>query len=128
MEQRAQVTVHGLDYLHRLTPQDRLLLVDDVHDTGQSINEVIKQLHDYFGTKAPEIRIAMPYFKPLHNLTGRIPDFFLHTTEAWLVFPHELQGLTDAEVMEKQGLQELAPRLLRLRDQMAQPNSVKESS
>lgn len=123
MEQRARVMVHGLDYLHRLQPEDRLLLVDDVHDTGLSMDQVLKELDAHFGTRSPAIRIAMPYFKPSHNRTGRIPDFYLHTTDDWLVFPHELQGLSDTEIMRKHGLQDLAPRLLRLRDHLAKERS-----
>ncbi len=123
MEQRAQVMVHGLDYLHRLKPEDRLLLVDDVHDTGLSMDQVLKELDAYFGRQAPTIKIAMPYFKPSRKMTSRTPDFYLHTTENWLVFPHELQGLTDTEIMGKHGLQDLTPRLLRLRDQLTRENS-----
>ena len=40
-----------------------------------------------------DTRIAVPYYKPTKNQTGRVPDYFLHTTESWLVLPYELQGL-----------------------------------
>ena len=30
-----------------------------------------------------------------------MPEYFLKETAAWLVFPHELEGLTHAEVMQK---------------------------
>lgn len=120
MQQRARVAVDGLDYLYsNLKAGDRLLIVDDVHDTGLSVEQVLKELHAHFGDAAPTIKLAMPYFKPSHNQTGRVPDFYLHTTADWLVFPHELQGLSDAEIMGKHGLQDLTPRLLRLRDQLA---------
>jgi hypoxanthine phosphoribosyltransferase len=126
MEQRARVTVHGLEYLYgNLKADDRLLIVDDVHDTGLSMEQVLKELQGHFGASAPTIKLAMPYFKPGHNLTRREPDFYLHTTDAWLVFPHELQGLSDAEIMGKHGLQDLTPRLLRLRDQLASDSSRK---
>lgn len=121
MEQRAQVAVHGLDYLHgRLKPEHSLLLVDDVFDTGLSMDQVLRELHTLFGDQAPTIKLAMPYFKPAHNRTRHSPDYYLHTTDAWLVFPHELQGLTDQEILGKQGLAELAPRLLQLRDRLAE--------
>ncbi len=119
LEQRAEVKVHGLDYLYdRLTANDRLLIVDDVHDTGLSMEQVLKELQNHFGAGVPTIKLAMPYFKPAHNRTRREPDFYLHTTADWLVFPHELQGLSDSEIMGKHGLQDLTPRLLRLRDQL----------
>ena len=47
---------------------------------------------------SPEIRIATPYYKPGNNKTSRRPDYYLHETEQWLVFPHELDGLTMEEI------------------------------
>lgn len=124
LEQQARVAVHGLDYLYdNLKADDRLLIVDDVHDTGLSMEQVLKELHAHFGANAPTIKLAMPWFKPSHNKTRREPDFYLHTTADWLVFPHELQGLSDPEIMGKHGLQDLTPRLLRLRDQLAEGSS-----
>lgn len=48
----------------------------------------------------PEIRVATPYFKPNKNLTEKIPDYYLHETDKWLVFPHELDGLSIEEIRE----------------------------
>jgi hypothetical protein len=36
-----------------------------------------------------------------------VPHYYLHETDAWLVFPHELSGLTLDEI--KAGKPELAP-------------------
>ena len=47
-----------------------------------------------------ELRVAVPYYKPSKNLSGRKPDYFLHTTEDWLVLPYELQGLTPEEIAQ----------------------------
>jgi hypothetical protein len=47
-----------------------------------------------------EVRVAVPYYKPSNNLSGRKPDYFLHTTEDWLVLPYELQGLTSEEIAQ----------------------------
>ena len=44
--------------------------------------------------------MAVPYYKPSKNLSGRKPDYFLHTTEDWLVLPYELQGLTPEEIAQ----------------------------
>ena len=48
----------------------------------------------------PEIKIATPYFKPNKNQTDRKPDFFIHETDQWLIFPHELEGLTFEDIKE----------------------------
>lgn len=120
IQQRKHIEVYGLEYLRQtLQPHHSLLLVDDVYDTGLSMEQVLQELHELFANDPPEIRLAMPYFKPAYNRTQRTPDYYLHTTDDWLVFPHELQGLSDTEVMTKPGVQELTPRLLLLRDQLA---------
>ena len=34
----------------------------------------------------------------LKNLTDNVPDYYLHETNKWLVFPHELDGLSIEEI------------------------------
>ena len=94
-----EVQVHGLSYIiKKIESEDRVLIVDDVHDTGMSIDKVISTIEVACKKNTPEIRIATPYFKPLKNKTDRKPDYFLHETDEWLVFPHELEGLTLDEI------------------------------
>ena len=45
-----------------------------------------------------DLRVATVWYKPTKSETGRVPDFYIHETDQWLVFPHELQGLTIDEV------------------------------
>lgn len=93
------VQVHGLTYLiKQLESEDSLLIVDDVHDSGLSIDQVIHDLRQACKKNTPDIRIATPYYKPANNQTDRVPDYYIHETNDWLVFPHELHGLTAAEI------------------------------
>jgi hypoxanthine phosphoribosyltransferase len=119
--QRTSVKVHGLEYLERhLTSHDKLLLVDDVFDTGLSIDSVIRELNQFYKDSPPECRVATPYFKPANNETDRIPDFYLYQTDSWLVFPHELVGLSDREIIENKPLPDhLKERLLFLQRRLA---------
>ena len=82
----------------QLESEDKLLIVDDVHDTGNSVNQIILDLQKACKKNTPEIRVATPYFKPNKNLTNNKPDYFIHETDQWLVFPHELEGLTLEEI------------------------------
>ena len=75
-----------------------MLIVDDVHDTGHSIQQIISDLRSACKKNTPEIRVATPYFKPEKNLTDNVPDYYLHETNKWLVFPHELDGLSIEEI------------------------------
>ena len=95
------VRVHAIDYLvSRLTFDDRLLLIDDVFDSGRSLEAVIKELERRCRRNLPgSIRIATAYYKPARNRTTLAPDYFVRQTESWLVFPHEIQGLTREEIL-----------------------------
>ena len=97
----SSVKVYGLNYVIRqLESEDSLLIVDDVHDTGLSIQQINSDLKTACKKNTPEIKVATPYFKPSKNKTDRKPDFYLHETDEWLVFPHELDGLTIDEIKE----------------------------
>lgn len=99
-QQQKTVRVHGIDYLvSRLGADDRLLLIDDVFDSGRSLEAVLDELARRCRRNLPEqIRIATVYYKPSRNRSRLRPDYFVHETERWLVFPHELSGLTADEI------------------------------
>lgn len=98
--QSREVAIYGMNYLIKnVTFEDRLLIVDDVFDTGQTVEALIRHLREKARLNTPDdIRVAVPYYKPSRNLTDRVPDYYLHETEQWLKFPHSLEGLTEAEV------------------------------
>jgi hypoxanthine phosphoribosyltransferase len=98
-----QIRVHGLDYIiNNINSEDGLLIVDDVFDTGLSIQAVINTIRERARKNSPhDIRVAVCYYKPANNQTKITPDFYIHTTERWLIFPHELDGLTSHEVSTK---------------------------
>ena len=102
IENPENIRVHGLQYLfENLNREDKLLIVDDVFSSGYNVEAVINRLTRKCKRNMPEeVRVAVPYFKPVKNLSGRKPDYFLHTTEDWLVLPYELQGLSTEEIAE----------------------------
>ena len=112
-ERDSQVQVYGLNYvIKQVESEDSLLIVDDVHDTGISIQKIILDLQTACKKNTPEIKVATPYFKPKKNKTDRKPEFYLHETEKWLVFPHELEGLSMDEIIEfKPELSDLAEKI-----------------
>ena len=95
-----EVRVYGLSYLLKtLTYEDRLLIVDDVFDTGHTIEAIIRNLATKLRRNMPaDVRVAVPYYKPGRNKTSLTPDYYLHETEIWLKFPHSLEGLTREEI------------------------------
>ena len=100
VDQRGEVAVHGLNYIiKKISHDDRVLIVDDVFDTGNTIKAVIEEIRQRARGNTPdEIRVAVPWFKPDRNETDLVPDFYLRETGEWLVFPHELDALSPEEM------------------------------
>jgi hypoxanthine phosphoribosyltransferase len=95
------IRVHGLQYLlENLCSHHSLLIVDDVYSTGSSVKAVIDQLARKTRRNLPQdIRIASVWYRPSEK-TLRVPDYYVHETQDWLVLPYELSGLSIAELRE----------------------------
>lgn len=95
-----EIQVHNLAYLlERLKPDSKILLVDDVWDKGLTIEAVIQRLQSELGDRCPvDIRTAVVYYKPARNQTKSEPAYYVHTSDQWLVFPHELEGMSLDEI------------------------------
>jgi len=102
---KQSVEVHNLGYLtERLNQDSCVLIVDDVFDTGLTIAAVLDKLRERLGPRMPtDIRIATLFFKPTRNKTDIIPNFYIEETTEWIVFPHELEGLTLDEIKKFHG-------------------------
>ena len=100
-QQSKEVRVHGIDYLiSHMNAEDKLLIVDDVFDSGRSIVALKEKLSELMRLNLPrDIRIACPYYKPKNSKVNTVPDYYIHESEEWLVFPHELSGLTPDEII-----------------------------
>ncbi len=105
------IRVHGLHYvIEEANANNSLLVVDDVFDSGHSIEALIGELSAKMRLNMPgQVRIATPWYKPGNNQTRLVPDYYLHETDQWIVFPHELVGLTVDEIAA--GKAELKPVL-----------------
>ena len=75
----------------------RVLVVDDIFDSGSTAQAIMAKLAP-LGVVA---RFAAVYWKPTANLTELRPDYYVRETDRWIVFPHELDGLSQAEVQVK---------------------------
>jgi hypoxanthine phosphoribosyltransferase len=86
----------------------KILLVDDIADSGHSLELVRKHL---FEKDAADVKICALYRKPWSIVA---PDFNARTTDAWVCFPHEIfetmrkvyskskkQGKTKKEIEQK---------------------------
>ena len=98
----AELRVHGTQYLlENLNADDSLLIVDDVFSTGKNIDAILKRLRYRLKRNMPkEVKVATLWQRPSYKAVDFKPDFSLHQTEDWLVFPYEMSGLTLNEIKE----------------------------
>jgi hypothetical protein len=101
-KQSRKIRVHGLHYLiENANSKDSLLIVDDVFDSGRSVDALIKQIKKQSRKNTPsDIRVACTWYKPSMGAVNIRPDYYTHESDDWLVFPHELNGLTKEEIAE----------------------------
>lgn len=101
-QQSRTVKVYALGYLiDTLNAEDSLLIVDDVFDTGRSVEAFINELQKRCRRNTPAtIKIATVFYKPSKNQTALVPDYHMRETEDWLIFPHEIDGLTEDEIRQ----------------------------
>jgi len=100
VDQPSAIRIHGTQYLiDHLNADDSLLIVDDVFSTGQSIAATLARLRTQLKLNMPEqVRVATLFQRTDFQRTDFQPDYCLHQTSDWLVFPYELKGLTGAEI------------------------------
>jgi len=99
-QRNKSIRVHGLHYLiEEANADSSLLIVDDVFDTGLSIEALVDDLEKKMRLNMPrKMKIACPWYKPQNNRTQLTPDYYLYESDEWLIFPHELEGLSVEEI------------------------------
>ncbi len=93
-EPQLECVAHVLEHV---TASSKVLVVDDIFDSGSTMQKVVGELLP----RVAEIKIATLYYKRDANVTDLTPDFFHRETDRWIVFPHELMGLTSDEIRAK---------------------------
>jgi uncharacterized protein len=84
-------------FMGNLRPGAGVLVVDDIFDSGKTVDKVRSLL----APKTTNVRIATLYYKPGAAVVPLVPDYYMRSTDRWVVFPHELVGLTDDEIRTK---------------------------
>jgi len=102
-EKKESVEIYGLGYvIDNLGADDKLLIVDDVFDEGRTVQALLNEIRRRSRRNTPiDIRVATVYYKSNRNKTDIKPDYFVHDTDSWIIFPHELEGLTLEEIEKK---------------------------
>jgi uncharacterized protein len=64
----------------------RILIVDEVCDTGTTLQHMTQYLQD---AGASDVHTAVVHYKPSRSETNIIPTYHIAQTDAWIVYPWE---------------------------------------
>lgn len=93
--------IKGLEHvIDVICAEHRLLLVDDLFDSGRTIYEVSEYIRRRARRNTPEIRVAAVYFRPLRQRFLVGPHYYLHETDVRPVFPHRLTEIDAPRLRE----------------------------
>lgn len=73
----------------------KVLVVDDVADSGKSLRKVVEYLRKLGAERVDTLTI---FFKPKSEI---VPTFYVRTTNKWIIFPHERRE-TILKIVEKE--------------------------
>ena len=84
--------------LNQIKTCKNILIIDDILDTGYTFMDIGYFLCKNY-LKSHQFSFATVYYKNNNNKTTIIPRFYLIETSKWVVFPHELLGLNNTEII-----------------------------
>ncbi len=129
LAKQGEVTVKNLEHLVQvICPEDGLLIIDDVYETGKTIKRVVELLRDKARANAPkEIVVASVHHKPGCQGYKELPLIALKEIDAdvWIDYPHELADLVDPADPEDARIHEKDPAIWKmLREGPTPPTAV----
>jgi hypothetical protein len=100
-QQEQEVMVKNLEHLIQVVcPEDSLLIIDDVYESGNTIRKVVELLRERARANAPrEIVVAAVHIKPEKIAYSELPVISLREVakDVWIDYPHELADLVVAD-------------------------------
>lgn len=93
--------IKGLEHvIDVVEATDRMLVVDDLFDSGRTAYEVVRHLERRARRNTPEVRVAAVYFRPRHRRFLVGPDYWLHEVDERPHFPHGFSRLSGDEIRD----------------------------
>ncbi len=86
----------------------KVLLVDDIADSGRSLQLAIRYLQSQ---GAAEVKTATLYFKPQ---SVAVPDFYEKETSSWVIFPWDTKETLRKIIQKKTGKRQLTQEIAKL--------------
>jgi hypothetical protein len=95
--QQEEVVVKGLEHVVKvICPEDKLLILDDVYESGRTIKKIVETIKRQARANAPqEIMVATIHAKPERYVWHELPHVYIESLpgSVWIDYPHELSDL-----------------------------------
>src|SRR5512133_1133459 len=99
--QQAEVIVKNLEHLVSVVcPEDGLLIIDDVYESGHTIQRVVELLRQMARANTPERIVAgVVHHKPDRQQYNELPVVAVReiAADVWIDYPHELADLVEPD-------------------------------
>lgn len=113
--EQSDVVVKGLEHLTRsVCREDGLLIIDDVYETGRTIQKIVEVLRARARRNAPEdIRVAVVHRKTRSDQYDGLPVMSLEEIDdkVWIDYPHEISDLVNHEDPDDRLILEKSPEI-----------------
>ena len=108
--QQAEVIVKNLEHLVRVVcPEDGLLIIDDVYESGNTIKRVVELLQQMARANTPErIVVGVVHHKPERQQYRDLPVVAVReiAADVWIDYPHELADLVEPDDADDRRIRE----------------------
>jgi hypoxanthine phosphoribosyltransferase len=108
--EQGEVTVKNLEHLVQIVcPEDGLLIIDDVYESGKTIERIVELLRRMARANTPDdIRVATVHHKPGRAKFRGLPLLSLHEIDddVWIDYPHELADLVNDDDPDDQRIRD----------------------
>ena len=95
--------IHGLSSWEKtLKESESVLVVDDVWDQGITVCDLVEEIKKI--NPVLDVRVAVLLYKDKSNRMDCEPDYYVMKTDQWVVFPHELVGLSQEQILRYKNL------------------------
>lgn len=109
-----EVIIKGLEHLIKvIAREDNLLIIDDIYDSGSTINAIIETIKKTARMNTPKnIAVGCIHYK-MRKRNFDYPVIYLEEIEekVWISYPHEISDLVDPADKEDNNIYEKSPQI-----------------
>lgn len=103
-----EIIIKGLEHLiQRISREDKLLIIDDIYDSGETINALINAIKKTARANTPETIVVACVYNKIRERRISLPITSVADKENnWISFPHEISDLCFPDDPEETKLRE----------------------